>query len=93
MNNIVGWRPSIALVSSRGMVYNNRLFDCMPVFAPTVQEAWTVLQAIATPDPLDPMDRPHAIAGLQPADAPAQFRFAAPIFAFGLGCEDVAAKV
>jgi allophanate hydrolase len=33
MNNIVGLRPTVGLVSSRGLVYNNRQFDCIPVFA------------------------------------------------------------
>lgn len=64
MNNIVGLRPSIGLVSSRGMVYNNRLFDCIPVFAPTVEEAYTVLAAIC------------GYGG--PAAFPARLRFAVP---------------
>lgn len=80
MNNIVGLRPSIGLVSSRGMVYNNRLFDCMPVFAPTVAEAHTVLRAIAGHDAQDPIERIAADGScwsLEP-HFPAQFRFAVP---------------
>lgn len=78
LNNIVGWRPSMGLVSSRGMVYNNRLFDCMPVFAPTVQDAWTVLQSIATTDPMDPLHRVLVDRGLGPMEVPQRFRFAVP---------------
>lgn len=79
MNNIVGLRPSVGLVSSRGMVYNNRLFDCVPVFAPTVAEARTVLQAIAGHDAEDPIGRmtPGEPWSLD-ARFPAQFRFAVP---------------
>jgi allophanate hydrolase len=81
LNNIVGLRPSIGRVSSRGMVYNNRLFDCVPVFAPTVEDAFTVLEAIAGFDADDPMARdPGTLATLATlaADFPAHFRFAVP---------------
>lgn len=80
MNNIVGLRPSIGLVSSRGMVYNNRMFDCIPVFAPTVAEAHTVLQAIAGRDPQDPIGPVAAdVSGWSlEASFPAEFRFAVP---------------
>lgn len=79
MNNIVGLRPSIGLVSTRGMVYNNRLFDCIPVFAPTVQEAGTVLRVIAEQDDQDPVARIGSDAQLSLAHSfPAEFRFAVP---------------
>lgn len=78
MNNIVGLRPTIGLVSSTGMVYNNRLFDCMPVFAPTVEEAYTVLQVIAGVDPRDPIGRAGTEAIALDAQLPAQFQFAVP---------------
>lgn len=78
MNNIVGLRPTIGLVSSRGMVYNNRLFDCMPIFAGTVDEAYTVLEAIAGFDPQDPIGRAHANAIPLDAEFPQRFRFALP---------------
>lgn len=78
MNNIVGLRPSIGRVSSRGMVYNNRLFDCMPVFAPTVEDAFTVLEAIAGFDADDPMARPPGTLPALAAAFPERFRFAVP---------------
>jgi allophanate hydrolase len=78
MNNIVGIRPSIGLVSTRGMVYNNRLFDVVPVFAPTVEEAYAVLRVIADKDPQDHVAR--GADGNAPVDSsfPARFRFAVP---------------
>ncbi|WOB07103.1 allophanate hydrolase [Piscinibacter gummiphilus] len=78
MNNIVGVRPTIGLVSSRGMVYNNRLFDCMPVFAHTVDDAFMVLEAIAGFDAHDPLSRADADGIALDAPEPARFRFAVP---------------
>ncbi len=53
-NGIVGLKPTPGLVSGRGMVYCNRTFDVIPVFAPTVADAFRVFAAIKGPDPLDP---------------------------------------
>lgn len=78
MNNIVGVRPTIGLVSSRGMVYNNRLFDCMPVFAHTVDDAFRVLEAIAGHDEHDPLSRADADGIALDAPLPARFRFGVP---------------
>lgn len=79
MNNIVGLRPSIGLVSSRGLVYNNRLFDCIPIFAPTVQEARTVLNVIAGEDPDDPIGRIDMGANRPRVnDISGEFRFGIP---------------
>ena len=78
MNNIVGLRPTMGLVSSRGMVYNNRLFDCMPVFALTVQDAFTVLEAIAGKDADDPIGRADADDIRLNVESPRQFNFAIP---------------
>lgn len=68
LNNIVGLKPSVGLVSSDGLVYCNRSFDCMPVFALTCEDAWDVLECIRakeTPRPPLPV-------------FPASFRFAVP---------------
>ena len=61
-NGIVGLKPSLGLVSSRGMVYCNRSFDCVPVFTRTVAQAYVVLEAIAGYDPSDPYSREDADA-------------------------------
>ena len=78
MNNIVGLRPSVGLVSSRGLVYNNRHFDCVPVFAHGVEDAYRVLDVIAGFDERDPISRRDL--GLTAVDLArtARFRFAVP---------------
>lgn len=78
MNNIVGLRPSIGRVSTKGMVYNNRLFDCIPVFASTVDEAFAVLDAIAGSDFDEPARRWGPGSGVPGDEARDAFRFAIP---------------
>ena len=77
-DNIVGLRPSMGLVSSRGMVYNNPQFDCIPIFANGVDDAFQVLSVIAGFDPLDfnsRVDADRISLDVAPAK---QFRFAIP---------------
>ena len=78
LNNIVGLRPTMGLVSSRGMVYNNRMFDCMPVFALTIEDAFTVLEVIAGRDMNDPLSRENADTIPLQASFPQNFKFAIP---------------
>ncbi|WP_024280623.1 amidase family protein [Xanthobacter sp. 126] len=61
-NGIVGLRPSLGLVSTRGAVYNSRLLDCIPIFATNVDDASEILGLIAGYDPLDPWSRRDADA-------------------------------
>ena len=56
-NGIVGLKPSIGLVSGRGLLYNSRFLDCISIFARTCAEATEVLQLVAGYDPLDPLSR------------------------------------
>jgi allophanate hydrolase len=58
LNNIVGLKPSLGLVSTAGVVPACRTLDCVSVFALTVEDAWTVLAALAGPDAADPFSRP-----------------------------------
>jgi allophanate hydrolase len=69
LNNIVGLKPSLGLVSTHGVVPACRTLDCVSVFALTVDDAWTALAAIAGPDRADPYsrDRPLARLGAMPA--------------------------
>ena len=60
-NNIVGLKPSLGLVSNRGVVPASRSFDCVSIFAPTVAGALQVLEVIAGPDDGDPQSRSMAI--------------------------------
>ncbi len=77
-NGIVGLRPSLGLVSTRGAVYNSPLLDCIPIFATNVEDASEILGLIAGYDPLDPWSRRDAGAiGTAPAPAPSE-RLAIP---------------
>lgn len=61
-NGIIGLKPTIGLVSSRGLLYNNRSFDCIPVFATLCDEAYEILEHIAGFDIEDPLSRSDADA-------------------------------
>src|SRR5690606_2660309 len=62
MNNIVGVKPTLGLVSGTGLVYNNRYFDCVPVFARTVEDGYRVLEVIRGYDETDAFSREDADA-------------------------------
>ena len=57
LNNIVGLKPSLGLVSAAGVVPACRSLDCVSIFALTTDDCWTALQAIAGPDAADPYSR------------------------------------
>src|SRR5215469_71006 len=57
LNNIVGLKPSLGLVSTRGVVPACRTLDCVSVFTLTVDDAWTALSVIAAYDSHDPYSR------------------------------------
>jgi allophanate hydrolase len=69
LNNIVGLKPSLGLVSTAGVVPACRTLDCVSIFALTTDDAWAALAAIAGPDPADPYSRERPLG--VPA-APAQ---------------------
>jgi allophanate hydrolase len=60
MNNIVGVKPTLGLVSGSGLVYNNRYFDCVPVFARTVEDGYRILEVIRGYDETDIFSREDA---------------------------------
>jgi allophanate hydrolase len=62
LNNIVGLKPSLGLVSTKGVVPACRTLDCVSVFALTVDDAILALTAMAWPDAADPYARSHALA-------------------------------
>ena len=66
LNNIVGLKPSLGAVSTRGVVPACSTLDCVCVFAGTVDDAWTVYEVIAGPDEKDPFSRPIALGRIGP---------------------------
>ncbi len=54
LNNIVGIKPTPGVLSTHGMVYANRSFDCMPIFALSCNDARAVFEQGLTEDISDP---------------------------------------
>ena len=77
LNNVVGLKPSLGAVSSRGMLPACRTLDTLSVFAGTVADADAVFRVMAAYDPVDPWSRPLPIAA-QPAGIPAGLRVGGP---------------
>ncbi|APV49604.1 allophanate hydrolase [Betaproteobacteria bacterium GR16-43] len=57
LNNLVGWKPSRGLLSTRGVVPACRSLDCVSIFALTVADAARVFQVAARLDAHDPCAR------------------------------------
>lgn len=68
LNNIVGLKPSLGLISTFGVVPACRTLDCVSVFALTVDDAWAALAAMAGSDAADPYsrNRPLGTPGAMP---------------------------
>jgi allophanate hydrolase len=66
LNNIVGLKPSLGLISTAGVVPACRSLDCVSVFALTTDDAWAALAVMAGPDAADPYSRARP---LKPAGA------------------------
>jgi len=79
MNNIVGLKPSLGLVSTRGVVPACRTLDCVSVFAATVDDAWTALAVMAGFDADDPYARRRSLGPL--AKLPRPLRVGVPAVA------------
>ncbi len=78
LNNIVGLKPSLGLISTYGVVPACRTLDCVSVFALTTDDAWSVLAAIAGPDPNDPYSRSSPIEALSAPSAELRLGVPAP---------------
>jgi allophanate hydrolase len=57
LNNIVGLKPSLGLVSTSGVVPACRTLDCVSVFALTAGDAWAALDVMAGHDPQEAYSR------------------------------------
>jgi allophanate hydrolase len=66
LNNIVGLKPSLGMVSTAGVVPACRTLDCISVFSLTVDDAVTALAAMAGPDPADPFSRDRPLGEITP---------------------------
>ena len=68
LNNIVGLKPSLGALSTRGVVPACRTLDAVSVFALTVPDAWAVFEAARGFDAEDPYskDRPISPTGAVP---------------------------
>jgi len=76
LNNIVGLKPSLGMISTAGVVPACRTLDCVSVFALTVDDAVTALAAMTGPDAADPFSRDHPLQALTPM--PANLRLGVP---------------
>jgi allophanate hydrolase len=76
LNNIVGLKPSLGLVSTAGLVPACRTLDCPSVFALTTDDASAVLAVIAGYDPKDIYARRRPLS--KPGALPAQVRVGVP---------------
>ncbi len=64
LNNIVGLKPSLGLISSTGLVPACRTLDCISIFALTVDDAVAALRVLGYPDPSDAYSRERPVAPL-----------------------------
>lgn len=79
-NGVVGIKPTIGLVSSRGLVPNCPTLDCVSIFANSVEDGRQILDIVKGYDPSDPYSRIRL----------AQTPHVATPFAFGrLRAEDI----
>ncbi len=62
LNNIVGLKPSVGALPSRGVVPACRTLDCVSVFALTTEDAWAAFAAMAGLDAADPFSRAVPLA-------------------------------
>ncbi len=58
LNGLVGLKPSVGAVSSRGVVPACPSLDCISIFATSVADAWAGFAVIAGADAADPWSRP-----------------------------------
>jgi allophanate hydrolase len=64
LNNIVGLKPSLGLVSTSGVVPACRSLDCVSIFTLTADDAYRALSVMAAPDETDPYSRAIPVGAL-----------------------------
>ncbi|MBS7791083.1 allophanate hydrolase [Roseococcus sp. SDR] len=76
--NIVGLKPSLGLIPTRGVVPACRSLDCVSIFAQNVADAAAVLAIAAGPDAADPYGRAAPSSWRTMEAAPPVLRLAVP---------------
>ncbi|NEW88206.1 allophanate hydrolase [Rhodopseudomonas sp. WA056] len=76
LNNIVGLKPSLGMISTAGVVPACRTLDCVSVFALTTDDALTALRVMAAPDAEDPFSRDRPVAAV--SAMPSRVRLGVP---------------
>jgi allophanate hydrolase len=76
LNNIVGLKPSVGMISTAGVVPACRTLDCISIFSLSTDDAIAALSVMAGPDPADPFSRNHPLAHV--GDFPAELRLGIP---------------
>jgi allophanate hydrolase len=76
LNNIVGLKPSLGLISTAGLVPACRTLDCISIFTLTVDDAMAALEVVAGADGADPFSRNRPLAAL--TAFPANLRLGIP---------------
>ncbi|WP_245185712.1 allophanate hydrolase [Falsiroseomonas frigidaquae] len=61
LNGLVGLKPSVGAIPSRGVVPACPSLDCISVFAHSVADAWAAYAVMAGADDRDPWSRPIAL--------------------------------
>ena len=79
-NNLFGLKPTLGLLSKRGVVPACATLDTISLFTLTADDAHTILNITARFDPECAWSRPYdfAVAGKRYGQAPASFRFGVP---------------
>ena len=77
-NNLVGYKPTLGALSTRGMVPACLSLDAMSIFALTADDAAIVAKVAAEHDPLDPWSRKSEVPAGRGWSQRVRFRFAIP---------------
>lgn len=64
LNNIVGLKPSLGLMSTFGVLPACRTLDCVSIFSLTVDDAMTALNVMAGHDAADPFSRDRSVGAV-----------------------------
>lgn len=76
LNNIVGLKPTLGLLSTSGVVPACRSIDCVSIFSLTADDAWSALRVMAGFDETDSYSR--KISLIEPGALPAVTRLGVP---------------